>query len=196
MPATTPPRPWRPAAHRMPPTPPSAAAASPSDRRAGTPLRSCRATCAPAPPPPPRGVVGRLGAPVAERAPESVSGKVSALHPPQQHQQRHARQRLALLATGETNALGSGLVASFATSRSASSAPSDSGTRCSRPAFMRSAGTIQVAACMSNSDHRAPITSPVRAAVRIANRSASAETPSSLASAAVNAPTSCQGSAE
>jgi hypothetical protein len=44
--------------------------------------------------------------------------------------------------------------------------------------------------------HRAPITSPVRAAVKIANRSASADTPSSLASAAVNVPTSRQGSAE
>jgi hypothetical protein len=47
-------------------------------------------------------------------------------------------------------------------------AASDSGTLCSARAFMRVAGTLQTAAFMSTSDHRAPMTSPVRAAVKIA----------------------------
>ena len=58
------------------------------------------------------------------------------------------------------------------------SAGADSGTRCSFPAFMRSAGIVHTAPLRSISDQRAPITSPVRAAVRIANSSARALTPS------------------
>src|SRR5687767_349809 len=41
------------------------------------------------------------------------------------------------------------------------------GTRCSRPAFIRAAGTVHIARSRSNSAFLAPITSPVRAAVRI-----------------------------
>ena len=44
-----------------------------------------------------------------------------------------------------------------------------SGTRCSRLAFMRSGGSVQTFASRSICDHRAPSTSPDRAAVRIAN---------------------------
>src|SRR5712691_7645304 len=55
---------------------------------------------------------------------------------------------------------------------------SESGTRCSRPAFMRPAGTVQTLASRSISPHRAPKTSPVRAAVKIANSSARAAMPS------------------
>ena len=51
------------------------------------------------------------------------------------------------------------------------SARADSGTRCSRCAFMRAAGTVQVLSSKSISFQRAPITSPVRAAVRIKNSS-------------------------
>ena len=58
------------------------------------------------------------------------------------------------------------------------SARADSGTRCSLPAFMRSAGTVQVLSSRSNSVHRAPIVSPVLAAVRIVNSSARAAMPS------------------
>ncbi len=53
-----------------------------------------------------------------------------------------------------------------------------SGTRCSRAAFIRSAGTVQTLASTSISDHRAPRTSPPRAAVRIANSRARAAVPS------------------
>ena len=58
----------------------------------------------------------------------------------------------------------------FAASRSTDRAGSDSGTLCSLAAFMRAAGTVQRACVLSISDQRAPITSPVRAAVRMANR--------------------------
>ena len=51
-------------------------------------------------------------------------------------------------------------------------ARSESGARCSLPAFIRSAGTVQSLARRSNPDHRAPIVSPVRAAVKIVNSSA------------------------
>lgn len=47
-----------------------------------------------------------------------------------------------------------------------------SGTRCSRPAFIRSAGTVQILWSRSNSFQVAPITSLVRDAVRIVNISA------------------------
>jgi hypothetical protein len=47
-----------------------------------------------------------------------------------------------------------------------------SGTRCSLPAFIRSAGMIQTLASKSNSLHFASITSLVRVAVRISNSSA------------------------
>ena len=61
---------------------------------------------------------------------------------------------------------------SRASSRTASAA-SDSGTRCSRPAFMRSAGTVHVADARSTSSHRACRASPDREAVSIKNSNAS-----------------------
>ena len=54
---------------------------------------------------------------------------------------------------------------------------SDSGTVCCLPPFIRSAGTVQVRACRSISPQRAPIASPVRAAVRIVSSSARAPVP-------------------
>ena len=48
-----------------------------------------------------------------------------------------------------------------------------SGTRCSRPDFIRSPGTVQRPLSRSISDQRALIASPVRAAVRIVNSSGS-----------------------
>ena len=48
------------------------------------------------------------------------------------------------------------------------------GTRCSRPAFILAAGTTQTFPFRSISDHLAPITSPVRAAVRMVNSNARA----------------------
>jgi hypothetical protein len=53
----------------------------------------------------------------------------------------------------------------------------DSGTRCSLPALVRSAGIVQTAPSRSISSHRAPIVSDVRVAVRIQNSSASAVMP-------------------
>jgi hypothetical protein len=47
------------------------------------------------------------------------------------------------------------------------------GTRCSRPAFILLAGTVQILFFRSISDHRAPKTSPDRAAVRMQNSRAS-----------------------
>ena len=65
-------------------------------------------------------------------------------------------------------------------------ARSHSGTLCSLPAFMRSAGTFQTSVPRSISDHLAPITSPVRPAVNIINSNARAELPDRLCSAVMN----------
>ena len=51
-------------------------------------------------------------------------------------------------------------------------AASAKGTRCSRPAFIRDSGMVQILAARSISSHRAPMTSLVRVAVRITNSSA------------------------
>ncbi len=67
------------------------------------------------------------------------------------------------------------------------SAPDESGTRCGRPAFIRSPGTTHRAAGRSISDHLAPRTSPERAAVRMVNSSARAPVPFSSASLAMKA---------
>ena len=48
----------------------------------------------------------------------------------------------------------------------------DKGTRCSRRAFILTAGTVQVAASRSISDHSAPLTSPALAAVSTINSNA------------------------
>ena len=56
-----------------------------------------------------------------------------------------------------------------------------SGTRWPFPAFIRSPGTVQILFFKSISDQRAPITSPVRAAVRIRNSNARALIPSLFA---------------
>ena len=80
---------------------------------------------------------------------------------------------------------------------SVSIAAGDNGTRCSRPAFMRSAGMRHSAACRSISLHVAARASPDRTAVRMMNRrqlfSTSLAVHAAMASNA--APTSAQGSA-
>jgi len=55
---------------------------------------------------------------------------------------------------------------------------SDKGMRCSFPAFILMAGMVQTFFSKSNSDQRAPLTSPERAAVRIHNDRALAAMPS------------------
>ena len=67
------------------------------------------------------------------------------------------------------------------------SAVFDSGTRCGWPAFMRGAAIVHMPASRSTSRQRAPITSPDRAAVRIANSSARSGTPSRCCSSDMNA---------
>jgi hypothetical protein len=71
----------------------------------------------------------------------------------------------------------------------------DNGTRCSRPAFMRSAGIVQTFEIKSISDHLAPSASPERAAVRIRNSKASAAIASRSRSLPIKAGTSWYGSA-
>ena len=66
------------------------------------------------------------------------------------------------------------------------SARLDSATRCSRRAFIRSAGIVQSPASRSNSDHCAAKTSFVRVAVKIANSSASAASAGRERSSAMN----------
>ena len=85
-----------------------------------------------------------------------------------------------------------------AASASTSSARFESGTRCSRFAFMRSAGTVHVAPARSISSQVALRTSPERAAVSTRNSSASFD--DSLARAlartfAIHSATSSYGSA-
>ncbi len=66
----------------------------------------------------------------------------------------------------------------------------ESGTMCSLPAFIRSPGTVQSLLARSISSQVAPITSLVRAAVRIVNSKARGETPGNALSLAINFPTS------
>ena len=73
----------------------------------------------------------------------------------------------------------------------------ESGTRCSRPAFIRSAGTVHVAASMSISVHVANRTSPARAAVSTKYSKASLSTGAApeVRTAAMASATSEYGSA-
>lgn len=64
------------------------------------------------------------------------------------------------------------LESSFDRARISTARP-DKRTRCSRPAFMRCAGMVQVARARSNSSHFAPSTSPVRVAAKMRNSNAS-----------------------
>ena len=70
-----------------------------------------------------------------------------------------------------------------------------SGTWCSFPPFMRSAGTVHTPVSRSISDHFAPITSEVRAAVRMANSRARAEMLSRSRSSAMKLGSSAKGRA-
>ena len=74
----------------------------------------------------------------------------------------------------------------FASASTTASAAAVSGTRCSRLPFIRSAGTVHTFDLRFISSQRAPITSPVRAAVRIVNSSALAAMPGRARSSAMN----------
>jgi hypothetical protein len=67
--------------------------------------------------------------------------------------------------------------------------------RCSRPPFIRVAGTVQTRSVRFISSHRQPKTSPERAAVRIANSKAAGATPGISRSCLVNSGTSSKGMA-
>jgi hypothetical protein len=69
------------------------------------------------------------------------------------------------------------------------------GTRCWRPAFILVPASVQTFASRSNSPQVAPLTSPDLAAVRTANRKASAPIPSADRSSDIKSGTSFQGRA-
>ena len=79
---------------------------------------------------------------------------------------------------------------SAAISAMIASARSLSGTRCSRAAFIRAAGTVQTLAIVSISGQKAPSVSPERAAVNIVNSRARAATPDVVRKWATKAATS------
>ena len=104
-----------------------------------------------------------------------------------------AAPSLRLAGEGNTSAPGAGCP-TFTASNTARAA-ADNGTLCTLPAFMRRAGTTQIAAAVSTSPQVIPRTSPVRAAVRMAKRKASAAIPTRPSSAARKAGTCCHGKA-
>ena len=94
---------------------------------------------------------------------------------------------------GKTMSVSASLV-SFKDSSSCIAA-SDSGTRCSFPAFMRSPGTVHSLCSKSTSYQAIPRTSPERAAVRMVNCRASAPMPLCWRSSAMKGFMSRHGSA-
>jgi hypothetical protein len=127
---------------------------------------------------------GRLADLVPEARTEPVHGEVASLHPAQHHSSRHDGEGASHLGTGEQEGFwtidGTQLGHVFRTA----AAGAERGTRCARPAFMRSAGTVPTLDSRSTSSHRAPSTSPDRVAVRIANSRARAAIPTWRRSAA------------
>ena len=109
------------------------------------------------------GKIRSFGRPVAKGRPKTVAGDFQ-LHAAKRHQECHIAERLAVRTTRKHKAI-------LNTDRSGQIQRGDSGTRCSRPAFIRSAGTVQTSPSISS--QCAPSTSPVRAAVRMANSKAS-----------------------
>ena len=94
-------------------------------------------------------------------------------------------------ALGNTGASGKTLSpTSFLILATISTARALKGTRCSRLAFIRLAGIVHTLPLKSISLQVAPITSPVRAAVKIANSSARAAVPSCSRNAEMNPPMS------
>src|SRR4051812_33029381 len=106
-----------------------------------------------------------LARPITEGAAETVNGRVN-LHATQHHFEGHHRKGAVGLHARKHEVRTASIALSTATARS------ENGTRWTRPAFIRSAGTVQTRASRSISCHRAPSTSPERAATRIANSSA------------------------
>jgi len=118
---------------------------------------------------------------------ENVDLKPCAVRSPRLMRRSNIKNAMLLsgrraLAPGNTKSLWR----TFCISARIESAVSDSGTRCSLPAFMRSPGTTHSRSTKLISSQRAPINSPVRAAVRMANSSAHAATPSCRRSSGMN----------
>ena len=156
-----------------------AAAASGTDRRADRRPPPCRRSCAPAPSRPPRS-----GKPVRSAAQSrNVDRKPCTVRSPRPMRRSSIRNAMLLsgrpaLPPGNTKSLGAnrrhGLEDRHAPDRTAGPG-ARARLSCARP------GTVQSRSARSISSQRAPMTSPVRAAVRIANSSARAAMPSCCA---------------
>jgi hypothetical protein len=131
-----------------------------------------------------------LGGPIAKSRPKSMHRQIIPTRAPKQLQHGHIAERPAG-ATARNTKSSSPSVSVEMRSRTRSG----SGTRCSLPAFMRSAGTVQSFSRILNSERRAPITSLVLPAVGIVNSSARAATPSCASRLVGNAGSSAYGSA-
>ena len=135
--------------------------------------------------------IGLLSNPIAERRAKAVCGYEITSHPPEHHQKRHFRQSAPAPLTEKyyiINFVRCGAAKNGQSLFTQWDAVLDLGLHAlcrDRPDFF----------VMSISDHNAPITSPVRVAVRIKNSSAAAAPPSRVRRSAKNAPISEYGSA-
>ncbi len=126
-----------------------------------------------------------VAGPIAEGGPEAMRGYANA-HAAQEHVQRHHGKRLfGPLARKEEIACPR-LGKRFEDRQRRA----QRGTRCSRPAFIRFAGTVQTLPVKSISSQSRPRISPERAAVKMQNSSASAAIPSRSRKSAIKAGTS------
>ena len=117
------------------------------------------------------GKAGFVPGPIAEAGAEAVDGDVSTFI-------RRSTMSIAMLDNGLPRSGRENKIAGFASticSRMANARP-DNGTRCSRPAFMRAAGTVHTF-CRCRFRTSAPQYFPDRAAVRMQNSRASAARP-------------------
>ena len=150
-------------------------------------LPPCRILRAPAPfQRLPAGKLAALGGPVAERRRKPCA--VRSSRPMRRNSIRNAMllSGRPSLPPGNTNAR----QRIAAICLIIASAAGDSGTRCSLRPFIRSAGIVQSRSPKLISSQRAPMTSPVRAAVSIANSRARAAMPSCSRNSAMKAPIS------
>jgi hypothetical protein len=126
-------------------------------------------------------VRNRFGAPVPKGRAEAMHRYLFSAHAPQDCHEAHVRKRRTLTTAGENWSVRCTLL-------SKTKVDVDRGTRCSRPAFIRSAGMVHAASSRLTSDQVAPRTSPDRVAVRIANSTARAASPTCSRNSAMNAP--------
>ena len=116
---------------------------------------------------------------------------VFQLHAAHDHFRRHIGQRLAAYRSGKNNSP----VLTFTSFRRIATVHTDKGTRCSLPAIMRFADTVQILFSKSASSHRIPTISPDFAAVRMQSFNARVAVVFSPRSPLRNAATSSKGMA-